>query len=545
MVASALLLTVLLTAVVVAGCSAPAQPASPAGETGGPRPGGALSLRITNDPYDWDLSYVGKSVPMNDMQSQLNASLLGFKAGPEIERNDLILRPEVAERWEISPDARSFTFHLRKGARFVDLPPVAGREVTSADVKWSYEYYSRTGQFKEKKLPTGQFEWFFEGLDAVETPDRYTAVVKFKAPFVPFISYAGSDFNAVVPREIYDEDGHHKDRVAGAGPFYLDTEASQKGTRWVFRKNANYWEEGKPHLDEVRWLTLPEEATAIAAFQTKQVDRLKNSDLTPRSVEDLKRTVPSAVFHEYLFPGGYHVYLQTLRPPLDKVEVRKAISLAIDRDELSRTLHGKVYPPAPPSALLGLFSEAEARKLVRHDVDEAKRLLTQAGYPNGLDLQWEYSMADGEQRVASLQLMQAQLKRAGINVTLKVFEQSDWSKNRKAKDFTINLLGSTCGGQQDEQDIPLYGCYFSKNKANYGGVNDPTLDRLLISQRQETDPEKRREIQRLAVRRVVERALGFDLYYPPEWEVWHPHLKNYAPNAGSKGPNLVHAWLEK
>src|SRR5207249_4308880 len=198
-------------------------------------------------------------------------SLLGFKSGPGIDYNDLTLQPELAEKWEIGPDARTFTFHLRKGVKFHDLPPANGREVTSADVKWSFEYWSRTGWAKEKKLPLGQFEWFFEGVQAIEAPDPSTVSVKFQDPFVPFISYAGSDFNTVAPHEVYEQDGHLKDRAIGTGAFWVDFASSQKGTRWVYKKNSTYWDTGKPYIDEIRWLVLPDDATTLAAFQTKQV----------------------------------------------------------------------------------------------------------------------------------------------------------------------------------------------------------------------------------------------------------------------------------
>ena len=534
----------LIAPLALAACAAPSTPAVPT-DDGQPKSGGSMSVRITNDPHDFDLSYNGKSRPMNDMQSQVNASLIGFKSAPDVDFNTLILRPELAERWDISPDARTFTFHLHKGLKFANLPPANGRELTSADVKWSLEYYSRSGEFKDKKLVPGAFEYFFEGLEAIETPTPQTAVVRFKDPFVPFINYAASDFNAIVAKEIYEQDSHHKDRVAGAGPFYLDLGASQKGTRWSLKKNPNYVEPGKPYIDEVRWLVIPEEATAIAAYQSKQLDYLGDFDLNRQTVEDLKKSSPSSVFYEYLFPGGSHVYMNVTRPPLDKLEVRKALILAIDREELSRTAYGKVLPGTPPGAFVGLFNEAEGRQLTRHDLNEAKRLLTQAGYPNGLDLQWEFSRADPDEIVSALQLMQAQLKKAGINVTFKVLEQAEWAGNRRTKDYTINLLTSTCGGQQEDQEIPLYGCYYSKNRANYGGVNDPELDKFLIAQRQETDLEKRRELQRQAVRRVGEMAWAFDLHYRPEWEAWHPHLKNFAPNAGNRGPNFVDSWLEK
>ena len=169
---------------------APAERAAPAPGEGKPKHGGVLNVRVNNDPFDWDLSYVGKSTPNGYGQVMGYNSLLGFEFGPDVKYEELILRPELAERWEVSPDAKAFTFYLRRGVKFANMPPVNGRELTSKDVKWSYEYWSRTGEFKDKKLPQGQLESFFEGLEAIETPDDYTVVVRFKEPFAPFLNYA-------------------------------------------------------------------------------------------------------------------------------------------------------------------------------------------------------------------------------------------------------------------------------------------------------------------------------------------------------------------
>src|SRR5205807_3320559 len=141
---------------------------------------------------------------------------------------DLVLQPELAERWEVSSDARKFTFTLRKGLHFANIAPVNGRDITSTDVKFSYDYWSRTGEFKDKKLAPGQNAAMFEGLERVDAPDPSAVVVTFKDPFVPFLNYAASSWNHVVPREIYDQDGSYRDRILGSGPYQLDTGASQK-----------------------------------------------------------------------------------------------------------------------------------------------------------------------------------------------------------------------------------------------------------------------------------------------------------------------------
>src|SRR5438270_11722960 len=139
-----------------------------------------------------------------------------------------------------------------------------------------------------------------EALDSVTTPDPYTVVVRFREPFAPFINYAASERLPIVPHEIYDLDGHFKDRIAGTGAFQLDAAASQKGTRWVFRKNPNYWEPGRPYLDEVRWVVIRDTAAGFVAFQTRQVDEAGyRYGITANDAALIEKNNPQAVKYGY------------------------------------------------------------------------------------------------------------------------------------------------------------------------------------------------------------------------------------------------------
>src|ERR1700693_4967821 len=125
--------------------------------TSTPRPGGQIRVRLTEDPLDWDVSLLGKGSADGIFLAYDN--LVGFKAGSDVAYTDAVLAPELAESWEIHDDAGTFILHLRQGGKFAALPPVTGREFTAADVKWSYEYWTRSGQFAGQKLAPGQWAW--------------------------------------------------------------------------------------------------------------------------------------------------------------------------------------------------------------------------------------------------------------------------------------------------------------------------------------------------------------------------------------------------
>ena len=532
-------LWVALTAMALFGIACgPAQQALPRQTDGEPKTGGTLRTRVTNDPFDWDMSYVGRSVPNSEGLTFAYDSLLGYKQGPGVAYDELILRGELADRWEVSPDARSFTFRLKKGVRFAGLPPVNGRELTSTDVKWSYEYMSRSGDFK--KLPQAQFETFFEGLQRIETPDPYTVAIHFKDPFVPFLNYAASDFNPIMPHEIYDQDGHLKDRVAGTGAFQLDAGTVQKGTRWVWKKNPGYSEPGKPYLSEVQWLVLPDDAAGHAAFRSKQLDLL-STRLSAAQADEIKRGNPEAVLYEFVYNNPQHVWLNTRKPPLDDVRVRKAIALSVNRDEFIKVLSGGKGGWALAGGFPDTFSVEETRALLRHDPAEARRLLADAGYPTGLDIELTFTPS-GDQAQTLLELFQAQLKKGGVNVVFKSLDRESESTRRKNGDYLINIVQGV--PLEGDVDSYLFTRFHASSRNNYAGLTDPKLMGMLEGQRRESDPAKRQTIVRDAVKYINEMVYNLALTYPPGFQFWHPNVKNYAPHAGSRGLPLTESWIE-
>lgn len=537
-------LTLLLVGAALVACAPAVQAPRPEGgqSDGQPRVGGQLNIRQQADPYDWDMSYAGKSTPNDDGMAYAYNSLLTFEVPPKVKYAEMVLRPELAERWEVSPDAKTFTFHLRPGVRFANLPPVNGRELTSADVKWSYEYWTRTGQFKEKKLPQGQFDYFFEGMQAIDTPDKSTVVVRFNEAFVPFINYTASEWNPIVPKEIFDEAGNLKDKIAGTGPYQLDQAASQKGTRWVWKKNPNYWEPGKPYLDEIRWLTLPDESVTYAAFQTKQLDLVYN--LAYNDYQEVRAKNPQAVEHKYVQPRGYHLYLSNAKGgPFTDLRVRRAAALAIDRDEINKLVAGAQGTWAVPGAMADLFTEAEAKQLQRQDLEAAKKLMAEAGLAGGVKLDWAILNDEDRANLSWFQLVQAQLKKAGFDVVFNPMDKVTQRQKKYTGDYDLDS-GTGLGGLEADNDSMLYGPYHSSSSGNWSKVKDEELDKLLVAQRREPNAEKRRELLRNAAKRIVDQAWGIEIIYPPKWDLVHPYVKNYYTHFGNRARGAF-AWFEK
>ncbi len=514
------------------------------GSAGGGKPqsGGKFTLAVSTDPVDYDMSYTGKTPPAPTGLAEVYEPLLKFESGQNVPYGQLKVKPVLVDKYE-SPDAQSYTFHLKPGVVFQNLPPVAGRALTSADVKFSYEYSSRTGALAGRKLPQAQFDWFFEGMDSIQTPDAQTVVVKFGAPFAPFLNYAASSYNPIMPHEIYDKDGNFKDLAVGTGSFYWDVPSTQAGSHYVFKKNPTYHEKGLPYIDEVDWLVIPDGSARIAAFQANRTDFL-GSDLTAPQAEAVKKFA-NVVSYPYLAVSPFNIYMNQ-RPgtgPLADMRVRQAIGMGIDRDEFIKAIEGGTGGWAMAGSFPDTWTQAEIKQILKYDPQAARQLLSAAGYANGVDLEFSYPGSQfGDKSIQQYQLLQAQLKKIGVNLNLKSLDPTAYSQNNKTAKFTMNARGKDLSGDVDSY---LYATYFSKSKANYNGVSDPKLDALILAQRQEIDPAKRREAVRAASKYLNETAEGMAVNYGGQVEFTSARVQNFAPQFDVPDVPRADTWLKQ
>src|SRR2546426_7507127 len=240
--------------------------------------------------------------------------------------SDMSLKGDLAESWQSDTAHRVWTFKLRQGVKWQNLAPLNGRELTAADVKYCFEAYAKEG------VQT----FTFQEIEGMETPDKHTLRVHLKPPNTLFAQNLAEPIAVIFAREVLEEDGDLKKRLIGTGPYILK-EHTRK-VRVVLQRNPDYFDKGRPNIDEYVILSAPDDATRVAAFRTGQSDviwRASRSD-----VEVIRKTNPAAVvqsYHNTLAPFG--LALAQDRPPFNDVRVRRAISMAIDRQKQVDTVY--------------------------------------------------------------------------------------------------------------------------------------------------------------------------------------------------------------
>ena len=520
------------------------QPAPSTTAESKPAYGGVITTFIESDPNDWDLRTQGKTSVNVETHGYVYETLLRFKKGANVDFASQELEPRLAERWAVSPDAKSFTFHLKQGPKFAPWTGSGNvkalenaRAVTSDDVKWSLEYWS-SKEFRGKKLPASQVEFMYEGLEGIETPDKQTVTVKFKEPYAPFIYYSASQWMPIVAHEVYDKDGDLKSQLVGSGPFIFDQAGTQKGTIWNLKKNPDYWQAGKPYLDGIKKLVLPELATQQAAFQTKQLDvvffRLTNM------AQQVAKANPQAQSYKYQIPIGNALLVSQRRGgALADARVRRAISLAMDREEHSKLLYGGDAQPFLAGSWPGLFTDAEAKEMVKYDPEQAKRLLAEAGYPSP---SFEMIVLDTGDKTQE-ELIQSQLKKAGIDMRFTVLPREQHRPRLYSGDFDF-YRNSGGGLLEADADSFLFGEFYGASSLNWSLIKDPDLDRLLVNTRRTLDPKGRTEAMRAAVKRINDQAWDPGIVTPVTYSFWQSYVKDFHPHFAN-GEDESFVWLEK
>jgi len=398
------------------------------------------------------------------------------------------ISPELAESYEISPDAQTYTFHLRD-AKFHD-----GTPVTAADVKATFEHILD---------PNGKaaFRNELSIIDTIETPDDNTVILKLRSPSVALIGYLALPESVIVPAAWLAANADNPTATPiGAGPFQFASWT--RGQEIVLEKFDGYYKEGKPALDDVHFVFYGDENTRVNALKSGDVDII---DYVPaKDAESLKAGPGTQLLSTY----GPFMGLQfnTQFEPFSKPEVRQAIAYAVDRDAIINTAFNGIGAPiwgiAIPEGYMG-YSEAK-KDYFTHDIAKAKELLAKAGYPDGFEARLLATSQYAFHQNTAVAL-QSELAKIGIKLTLDL---PDWA-TRMSKagnaDYDFAVLGSL--GEIADPDW-LANFYYGGEKLvrtnNSPYFDDPEIDALLDKGRAIVDPEERAKVYDEFVDRALE-----------------------------------------
>src|SRR5262245_40785438 len=330
---------------------------------GAPKPGGTIVSAQNNEATGLDPQLV-PSFSRSRRSPLTYSQLVRFD-------ESMTIQPELAESWTLSEDKLSWTFKLHQGVKFHD-----GQELTSADVKFTFDRLL-------EKSAGGKAD--FTAVEKIEPVGRYQVKFVTKEPFAALLAALAGFWGYIVSEAGVSKGGGDLNKTAmGTGPFMLvDWKVEQQ---MQFKKNPNYFKKGLPYVDEVIIRTIPDEANIVAALRTGQIHHAfiednKNWNLL-KDEKALTGYRSSRLGYDYL-------NISANRGPLKDVRVRQAISWAVDRQQVLRVAaagFGRLTAPATAPMKQWQLPEEAWMQYYKPDPEKAKKLLAEAGHPNGFSV---------------------------------------------------------------------------------------------------------------------------------------------------------------
>lgn len=490
---------------------------------------------------------MGQSVPTSQFNNAIASGTAVMVPGAQLFASPLMHdenwnpKPYLAEGWEISPDALSVTLRLRKNAIFHD-----GKPITSEDVAFSILMIRDNHPFNSMLRP----------VEAVETPDAHTAVIRLKTPH-PAILYAmGPPLMPILPKHIYGDGKPIKQHpantrdVVGSGPFRLVD--VKPGDQFVLERFDKFFMPGVPYLDRIIVKVYPDSQTSILEFEA---GRLHMQPFFNRVLE-LERAKGNAQLgltrNGYEAVGGINWLLfNNKKKPFDDIRVRQAIAHAIDRDFIVKALHKGLSKAAAGPIHSGFPQHSTDVTSYKFDLKKAEQLLDEAGLKKGADgirlkITCDYYPGDedGQKRLA--EYMKPALKRVGIDVEVRApADFAAWAKRMAQKDFDISMDAAFAWG---DPVIGVHRTYLSSNIrplvfTNNAQYVNPKVDDILGAAEREADPVKRKGLYAEFQKTVTADVPLYWLTELPYHTIYNKKVRNVPTTIWGTASPMMDVWL--
>ena len=482
-----------------------------------PKRGGTLTIGADADPIGFDPTTV-TAFSSYDFTALMYTGLLRWNAEMKVE-------PDLATGF-ITPDETTYIFRLRQGVQFHN-----GQPFSAEDVKYTFDRILDPATAS----PNANL---FSGIKAVTVVDAHTVKFELKAPSATFLSYLATNPNGcIVPKGVADL----KTKPVGAGPFVFDSyEPNQQCT---LKANKDYYEEKQPYLDTVVFKFFKDQASLASALRSKAIDMTWFKD--PKVSAQIVKTTRDLVSAPGKTSRTFPVWFSVKTKPFNDVRVRRALSLATDRKACLQTVlggSGKVGTMVPESQVGG-YDGVSPMPYYKHDVAGAKKLLAEAGYPNGIDLGDYIVVAANALDVQCAQILQQQWAAAGIKVNLKPMETAPLLSMWLKGEFGILSVALSWSPDPDAIVSRLTSAH-AHGKAM--GMEDAELDKMVVDARAILDYGKRAAAYQAIQKRIADQAYVLQIYqYPLRWEAWRGYVKGYAPLAANIRTFVRTTWLDK
>lgn len=485
-----------------------------------PSTGGKTILRLPgiSDPRTLDPAQVN-DVTAGEFVAEIFSGLVALD-------KDLKVVPDIAERWEISEDRKTYTFYLRKEVKFHD-----GRPVTAQDFKYSIERVANPAT----RSPTaenylGDIVGVKEKLNrkasevsGVQVVDDYTLKITIDAPKSYFLAKLTFPTAYVVDKNNVERGGRTwTDKPNGTGPFKLKEYV--RAQRIILAKNENYYGEIKPKVDEVHFILSG--GSAMTMYENGDLESVYVTIADIERVSD-----PNSPLNKQLYVGpalttGFIVF-NTRKPPFDDPKVRQAFAHAMDRQRVVDVVYRKMPIVAKTILPPGMPGYSEPAKPITYDPAKAKQLLAESKYAGKLpDITWT-TIGGGGSAAQSVQVIVGML-RENLGVRISIQQTDDASFFNTIDDPATNPYQMFDVGWQADYVDPqnfLDILFRSTSMQNWSGYSNPQVDKLLDQAAVESNNDVRFRLYHQVEQMILEDAPVIPLSHSREYWLTKPYVK--------------------
>ena len=449
--------------------------------------------------------------------------------------------PDLATSWAWNEEGTELTLPLRQGVKWHD-----GKPFTAADVKCTWDLLA--GKTNEKLRINPRKGWY-SNLAQVTTNGDYEVSFRLKRPQSSFLVLLASGWSPIYPCHVAPRD--MRQHPIGTGPFkFVEFKPNQSIT---VTRNPDYWKPGHPYLDGIEWTIIKDLSTRTLAFIAGNGDLLYG--VTIPQLKDIKSQRPNAICDVLPANVSRNLLVNRDKPPFDSPEVRRAMSLSLDRKTFIDILYegqgdigGAMQPP--PAGLWGLPAE-ELQRLPGYTPDveknraEAREIMQKLGYGPDKRLPVTVSTRDVSYYRDPAVILIDQLKQIYMDGELQPVDTTNWYPKVMRKDYTVGM--NITESEVDDPDVLYYENYACGAARNYTGYCNPEVDKLINQQSIETDVGKRKQLVWQIERKLIEDDARPVIFFPHGAVCRSPSLKGLTLMVNSiyNGQRYEDLWLDK
>jgi len=448
--------------------------------------------------------------------------------------------PELATEWRWSEEGTELTFPLHRGVKWHD-----GKPFTAADVKCTLDLLQ--GKAAEKLRINPRKSWF-DNVSEVSTNGEYEVTLRLKRPQPSMVAMLATGWTPIYPCHV--SPAQMRQHPIGTGPFkFVEFKPNQSIT---LVRNPDYWKPGRPYLDGIEYRVIKDVSTRLLSFIAGKEDVFFG--VTMPQLKDVKTQLPQAICDMVIPNVSRNLLVNRNVPPFDNPELRRAMSLALDRQGFvdiiadgQGTIGGVMQPP--PEGIWGMPPYA-MRSLPGYDLDvaasrnQARKIMEKLGYGPNKRLPLTVATRNVQGYRDAAVILIGQLKEIYIDGDLNPIDTIQWYPTLMRKDYKVAV--NVTETAVDDPDVAFYENYVCGAARNYTGYCNAEVDKLIDKQSAESDTQKRKKIVWEIERKLIEDDARPILFYTRAANCREPNLKGLTTMVNSiyNGSRFEDIWLD-